>query len=151
MKVSFLSPLSVTEIPTAGGLNLWVLNKPFYAYVDNDGQVVEVIIPAEFVTDMCSVPRVPFAYLLYGGIGNRAGVLHDALYSAWKKIAVFSLIDGVKVDYEVTRAWADEVLKAGLKECGVGFFARNMMYSAVRMAGWKFYKKDSLFKQPEVD
>jgi hypothetical protein len=149
VKVSFLSPLSVTEIPTAGGLNLWSLNKPFYAYVDSDGQKVEIIIPEGFVSDMCSVPRIPFAYLLYGGIGNRAGVVHDALYTAWKKVAVFSLIDGVKVDYEVTRAWADEVLKAALQECGVGFFARNMMYSAVRLAGWKFYKKDSLFKQLE--
>lgn len=145
MEVKFLSPLNVVEV-TEG---IWNLNKPFYCLVINGEQRVEVIIPDGFHSDFCSTPRIPFAYLLYGGIGNRAGVLHDALYSAWKKIAVFSLIDGVKVDYEVTRAWADEVLKAGLKECGVGFFARNMMYSAVRMAGWKFYKKDSLFKQPD--
>jgi hypothetical protein len=117
--------------------------------VDNDGQKVEIIIPADFVTDFASVPRLPFAYLLYGGIGNRAGVVHDALYSAWKRIQVFTLIEGVKVDYEVTRSWADEVLRSALQECGVGFFARNMMYSAVRLAGWKFYKKDSLFSQPE--
>jgi hypothetical protein len=149
MKVSFLSPLSVTEIQRGDGLALWSLNKPFYCYVDNDGQKVEIIIPAEFITDFASVPRLPFAYLLYGGIGNRAGVVHDALYSAWKRIQVFTLIDNVKVDYEVTRSWADEVLRSALQECGVGFFARNMMYSAVRLAGWKFYKKDSLFSQPD--
>lgn len=36
-------------------------------------------VPAGFITDFASVPRLPFAYWLTGGTGHRAAVVHDFL------------------------------------------------------------------------
>lgn len=38
-------------------------------------------VPAGFETDYASVPRLPFVYLLFGGIGDEEAVLHDYLYT----------------------------------------------------------------------
>lgn len=140
MNVGFLSPLSVTEM----GEGIWRLDNPFYAVVVDGLTRVEIIIPEGFYTDFCSVPRLPFAYLLYGGKGNRAGVVHDALYSPWTRISVTVLENGKQKPYEVTREWADDVLSAALRSCGIGAFARGMMWAGVRSFGWRFYKKPPL-------
>jgi hypothetical protein len=143
MKVLFLSRLSVTEVAEG----LWSLDKPFYAIVEHkDGSRVEVIIPENFITDFCSVPRIPIAWLLYGGIGNRAGVLHDALYSAWKRIIVRNM--ETNTAYEVTRSWADDVLSAALVSCTVPAYKRGPMWAGVRVAGWRFFKKNPLNPDP---
>lgn len=145
MNVGFLSPLSVTEM----GEGIWKLDNPFYAVVVDGLTRIEIIIPEGFYTDFCSVPRLPFAYLLYGGKGNRAGVVHDALYSPWTKIRVFTLENGKQKPYEVTREWADDVLSAALRSCGIGAFARGMMWAGVRSFGWRFYKKPPLVEYSE--
>jgi hypothetical protein len=138
MNVEFGNKLSVMELAEG----VWQLNTRFYCYVYEPDRRIEVIIPQGYITDFCSVPRIPFAYLLYGGVGNRAGVLHDGLYSAWDRVMVRDM--DLNLPYVVDRAWADEVLAAGLKACGVGAFKRGMMYSGVRMFGWQFYKKKDL-------
>ena len=140
MNVGFLSRLFVSE--QAEGI--WKLERSFYAVVIEDGRRVEIIIPTGFYTDFCSVPRIPFAYLLYGGKGNRAGLVHDALYSPWTKIIVRDMDKNETV--EVTREWADDVLSAALKSCGIGAFARGMMWAGVRSFGWQFYKKPPLME-----
>jgi hypothetical protein len=138
MKVEFLNSLDVRELPHG----FKQLLNPFYAKITLDeGGAVEVIIPEGFTTDYCSVPRIPFAYLLFGGMANEAGVLHDALYSPWPGIIVANMHTREAV--EVTREWADSVLYFALETCGVGWFARRMMYTGVKLAGWKFYKKGS--------
>lgn len=38
-------------------------------------------VPTGFETDFASVPRLPFVYLLFGGIGDEEAVLHDYLYT----------------------------------------------------------------------
>ena len=38
-------------------------------------------VPAGFETDYASVPRLPFVYLLFGGVGDEEAVLHDYLYT----------------------------------------------------------------------
>lgn len=43
------------------------------------GQIITA--PAGFETDLASVPRLPFAYLLFGGVGDPAAVMHDFAYS----------------------------------------------------------------------
>lgn len=39
-----------------------------------------IVIPAEFVTDLASVPRLPFIWLAVGGRGPRSSVIHDFPY-----------------------------------------------------------------------
>lgn len=54
-----------------------------------------LIVPTGFVTDLGSVPRLPFVYLLFGSVADPAAVVHDYLYT--------NNVEGV------TRKQADEV------------------------------------------
>jgi hypothetical protein len=136
MKVEFQNHLILQDVHEG----VYELYTPFYCKIVNDDESeVEVIIPRGFITDLCSTPRAPFTYLLFGGIGNKAGVLHDALYSPFKGISAVDMYSREPV--EVTREWADAVLYAALKACGVGWQAW-WMYKGVRMFGWQFYKRE---------
>jgi hypothetical protein len=136
MEVRFGNRIAAVEI--ADGVD--ALINPFYVQVllDN-GRRVEIILPEDFITDYCSVPRIPFAYLLFGGIAKSAGATHDGLYSAWTKVVVVDM--ETRETFIVTRDWADEVFKAALKACGVGVIRRQLMYAGVRSFGWKYFKK----------
>lgn len=83
-----------------------------------------IVVPEGTETDFSSVPRLPFAFWLFGGIGDKAAVVHDALYSG---------------KYGVSRKQADDVFSEALKVCGVGAIRRGLMYSAVRLAGASHY------------
>lgn len=86
-----------------------------------------IIVPRGFVTDFASVPRLPFAYLIFGGVGHSAAVIHDWLYSP-------------KSGKGVTRAEADEVFHEALVVCGISKWRAWMMWMGVRGMGWKFFK-----------
>ena len=82
-----------------------------------------VLVPAEFVTDFASVPRLPFTFWLFGDIAQEAAVVHDHLYSTG----------------EVSRAMADEVFAEASKVCGVSAWRRGPMWLGVRLFGGKRY------------
>lgn len=82
-----------------------------------------VIVPEGFVTDFASVPRAPFTYWLFGGIGDEAAVVHDFLYER----AV------------VTRDLADLVYGEALEACGVARWRRAAMVLAVQLFGGSRY------------
>lgn len=130
MKVVFKTALRVEE--TENGF--WELTTPFYVTVFRDAQTPEsfpthrIVVDNGFVTDFCSVPRMPFTYLLMGGIGNRAGVLHDWLYS-------------IECREAIEREEADAILKEALAVCGVSWGKRFLMHAAVRMFGAAYWKK----------
>lgn len=79
-----------------------------------------VTVPKGFRTDFASVPRIVFGYLLFGGKGKRAAVVHDWLYSG-----------GVNV----TRELADQVFREALIATGYSAFTVGAMYGAVRVGG----------------
>ena len=69
-----------------------------------------IIVPAGFVTDFDSVPRLPLVYLLFGGLGEREAILHDWLYSGeHRTIQGYGKI--------VTREEADKLLRVARYEC----------------------------------
>ena len=77
----FLSSLKVEHACDSDDANFygegdWILLEDV-VYVDSNGTTWTV--PAGFHTDFASVPRLPFAYLLTGGTGHRAAVVHDYL------------------------------------------------------------------------
>jgi hypothetical protein len=84
-----------------------------------------VYVPEGTETDFASVPRLPLAYLMVGGRGKRAAVLHDHLYSTGM----------------VPRDVADEVFAEALKSCGYNAFVVSLMYAGVRMGGWIAWNK----------
>jgi hypothetical protein len=151
MLVTFGTYLQVHEVgfkrTSTSAQYVWQLDNPLYCHIYDEeiGQVIEVIVPQHFVTDFCSVPRIPFAYLLYGGIANRAGVLHDALYSEWTAIVARDLY--TREVFVITREWADKVLHAAVIACGAPAWKAKPMYWGVRLKGAQYYRKPTLYVQ----
>lgn len=112
MKVEFLTNLDVRRLWKGCD---WKLLAPFVALID--GERLEV--PAGFVTDFASVPRLPLAFLLAGDTGHRAATLHDWLYSTM----------------HFPREKCDEIFRAALEAEGIGAFTRSLMHAGVRLGG----------------
>lgn len=82
-----------------------------------------VLVPAGFRTDFASVPRLPFAFWLFGDVAQEAGVIHDYLYSTG----------------QVSRKLADEVFAEASKAMGVASWRRGPMWFGVRLFGGSRY------------
>ena len=102
---------------------VWRLTEPLRyisGLADNHGRWIGMIyVPVGFETDLASVPRLPVSWLLAGGVGNRAAVVHDYLC--------------------VKRKWtgvvAARVFAEALAASGVPVWRRSLMYGAVRCCG----------------
>jgi hypothetical protein len=134
-KVEFDSYLDTREI--ADGV--WELLQDFTAFIHTEDQTFEVIIRKGFLTDFASVPRLPFAYLLYGGIGNYAAVLHDGMYSNSSLVSICDF--NTQMRFHPDREFCDEAFLAGLEARGISPWKAKPMYWAVRWKGEKFYKR----------
>lgn len=135
MQVNFISKLKVEHID----YDEWQLIADYFVSIEKRDEIYLLSIPSGFNTDFCSVPRLPFAYLLLGGIAQYAGLMHDALYSGAENV-VLRNIESLE-NFEYSRAWADKVFLYGLKQCGIGIVKRHLMYYAVRTHGWRYFKK----------
>jgi hypothetical protein len=134
-KVEFDSYLDTREI--ADGV--WELLQDFTVFIHTEEQTFEVIIGKGFVSDFASVPRIPFAYLLYGGIGNYAAVLHDALYSNSSLVKICDF--DTQMRFHPDREFCDEAFLAGLEARGISSWKAKPMYWAVRWKGEKYYQR----------
>jgi hypothetical protein len=87
-------------------------------------------IPAGFLTDGASIPRV--FHSLMGPFGSYfpAALAHDWLYT-----------QASQQDLPTTRREADEIFQGGMHILGVPWLLRNTMHRAVRMFGWLSYLK----------
>lgn len=134
MTVSFPLPLETEQIN-----EVWhrILNG-FDAVVEEEGQETVVIhVPHGFVTNFASVPRLPFAYLLFGGKGNRPAVVHDYLYAK----------------AECPRNWCDAVFHHGLMTLApeITQGQADAMYAAVRAGGEEHYGKRDQASQTRIN
>lgn len=103
-----------------------------------------IVVPAEFITDLASVPRLPLAYLLAGDRVPGPAVVHDYLY---------------QLDTWEDRALADAVFLEAMAvdQPALGFEAeskviRGLIWSAVRAGGWvpwNGYEKRAAELNPE--
>lgn len=82
-------------------------------------------IPAGFLTDFASVPRLLWNVMPPTGMYGKAAVIHDYLY---------------RTPQMATRAEADNVFKEAMQALGVGWWTRQVMYRGVRLFGWRAYK-----------
>lgn len=96
---------------------------------ESDVACCTITVPAEFITDLASTPRLPLAYLLAGGRAPGSAVLHDFLYQVpgWD-------------DRELADAIFYEAM--GVSQPALGFEAqaapvRWLMWAAVRSWGWR--------------
>lgn len=86
----------------------------------------DITVPAGFVTDFASVPRLPVAYLLAGGEANEAAVVHDYLYHS----------------HDVPRPTADAVFEEAMATTGQPWWRRKLMWAGVRLFGGTPYDED---------
>jgi hypothetical protein len=121
----FLTPLRLERVEdrSKDGRGTWKLLSDLVYESDVAG--IRITAPEGFVTDLASVPRLPFAYLLTGGIGHAAAVIHDVLYSG----------------HQVTRKVADEVFYEALLVVGIPKWQAWLMWSGVRVGGGSAWRK----------
>lgn len=116
----FESPLRVELLrPQVGSLaSRWMLVEPlvFHSVVAD----AKFTVPAGFVTDFASVPRVPILFELLGGIASEAATLHDWLYTK---------------PHVVDRETADKVLREAAIAIGVSEVRADALYLGVREFG----------------
>jgi hypothetical protein len=113
--------LTVLQVERVAGAREWVLTSELAFSSDVLDRLI--IVPIGFVTDFASVPRLPLAYWLFGGLADEAAVVHDFLYST-----------GL-----CSRKQADEVFAEASRACGVSAFQRGAMWLGVRLFGGSRY------------
>ena len=93
--------------------------------VEFNNGVISLVVPKGFLTDFASVPR--FLWAIFPPIDrwSRAALIHDYLYRTGK----------------VSRAEADAIFLAIMKEDGVPWYQRWPMYLAVRTFGYLPWRK----------
>lgn len=82
-----------------------------------------VNVPAGFVTDFASVPRIPIAFWLTGDTAQKAAVVHDFLYQK----------------HMVSKGRADRVFLEAMKVTRIPAWRRWIMYAMVSAFGWTAY------------
>ncbi len=98
--------------------------EPFSFYPGDDkSDVTEV--PAGFITDLASVPRIFRVLLPPDGRYAKAAIIHDYLYDNALR----------------TKKEADRVFLEGMKVLGVPKWKRLVMYCAVRLFGRGGYRR----------
>jgi len=124
--MSFLGELYV-ELKPGRDDEIWVLTKSLSYYSKVLHRWVQ--IPTGFETDLSSVPRIPFIYLLWGGRAHREGVLHDYLFRK-DSDPVVSFMD------------ANAVFLEAMKSRGKPWNVRYPMYWGVCGGGyWSYHKR----------
>lgn len=115
------------------GTKLYLVQQPFICNNKNDnGNIVQVLIPVGFITDYGSIPQILWS--LFDPMGDNAAIFvdHDFLYQG----RIFK------------RATSDWNLLEGLEDGDNSWLYRNMIYSHVRMYGyvlaWRKHTAESI-------
>ena len=122
----FLSKLEVELVEDASNdyRGSWRLTAPleYWSSIATE----RFVVPAGFVTDFESCPRIPVAFDLFGEVCHAAAALHDWLYTH---------------PTTVTREMADAILREACIESGVSRWRAYGIWLGVRMGGGGHYGK----------
>lgn len=123
-----------------GGLKLYRFSDEIYAiispinWIPNPGSARElkrVEVPAGFITDFASVPRIFWSILPRDGLYVYPAIIHDYMY--WMQ-------DGA-------RDVADETLREGMQDFKVDPISINAIYWAVRAGGGSAWAGNTKLKE----
>ena len=90
-------------------------------------------VPAGFVTDLASIPRIFWSLLRPDGLYAYAAIVHDHLY--WTQ--------------STTKETADTVLKFGMEDFKVDSVTVNTIYEAVNLFGGPAWEQNKKLKAME--
>lgn len=116
------------------GRSLWGLQRPL-AYTTLAGDTITV--PAGFVTDLASIPRLLSGPLPPDGPWTEAAVIHDALYFSRGGMNLWHGRRIVSRAQPYSRAESDDILREAMADIGVGVAQRNIIWAGVRVGGAK--------------
>jgi hypothetical protein len=125
---AFKTPMTATM---TGDGKYWVMQKPLV--YEHPVSKREIVVPAGFVTDLASVPRVFWMAFPPCGKYTPAAVVHDYLY--WEQPEWCS------------REAADEVLLKAMAESGVGWGTRTSIHRSVRAGGGRSWDTNGKLKR----
>jgi len=123
-----------------GGLHLYRFSDEIYAitapisWIPNPGSskdLRKVEVPAGFITDFASVPRIFWSVLPRDGVYVYPAIIHDYMY--WVQDAV--------------RDIADETLREGMQDFKVDTVSINAIYWGVRAGGWSAWAANAKLKE----
>ena len=107
-----------------------------FSYTTLVGQLGTITVPAGFITDFASIPRGLWNLFPPTGKYGKAAVIHDYLYR----------------NTVVDRLQCDQVFLEAMECLEVNWFARRIMYRAVRIFGGQARKQlTPLSLSPETD
>ncbi|EBQ9424332.1 phage tail protein [Salmonella enterica subsp. enterica serovar Potsdam] len=113
---------------------LWRIHDPFEFYLSDDNSDV-ISVPAGFITDLASVPRIFWTLLPPDGKYAKAAIIHDYLYDNALR----------------TKKEADRIFLDGMTVLGVPEWKRTIMYYAVRLFGKGMYNRKTPANKAGVD
>jgi hypothetical protein len=153
----FLSRLQVEEMDEDGSADQrgsWRLLSPLAYQSDILGRTVTV--PAGFITDFASTPRIPVIYELAGNVRHKAAVIHDNLYtvqSCDRETADAVLREAIAVidTLEIIKAMADGAGEIELDALTTFYWIRrNTMFAGVRIGGASHWVAPGQEQSPNV-
>ena len=121
----FPEPLRV-EAAHFDGESRWWKVAHYYRYVSSLGTVT---VFTGFLTDLASIPKAFRNIFDPAGPWMGPAIIHDYLYSK-----------ASNSHFNATRKQADDIFREAMYNLGIGW-ERNVIYAAVRMGGWKSWKK----------
>ncbi len=125
MKSQFKTELEISVCPDNEGI--YVLDSPLV--YDSELLNRTITVPKDFYTDLASVPRVPIAYMFYGGRSHREAVIHDYLYR-------------IDSDPVVTCMTANKIFLEAMKARGKSLWKiAYPMFAGVCLGGWALFHK----------
>ncbi len=125
---SYRTPLIVTPLQDG---KRWRLHEGFTYRCRPPGGLrgdwITIVVPAGFVTDFASVPKVFWSIIPAWGKFGKGAVVHDYLYqdtdNQW-----------------MTRKLADQIFLGAMLVSGTAPWKAKVMYWAVRLFGWVAWK-----------
>lgn len=113
---SFTTPLKLEYLNG----RTWKVLEEFEYWVGEEVTSEVIVVPAGFITDFASIPRVFWRILPPTDTYGKAAVIHDRLYDL-----------GIK-----TREECDKIFLDAMEVLGVPAWKRYTMYWALRGFGW---------------
>lgn len=115
------------------GRSLWALQRPM-AYMSGPERSERIVVPAGFVTDLASIPRLVWSIYPPDGPWVKAAIVHDFLYDTqgdgrWWRTS------GVERQEPYRRSEADQILLEGMADRGIGWLERHAIWLSVRLGG----------------
>ena len=124
-------PDSLDDLADAGlrgQSRLFRLKSRFRYHSRNHGTIV---VPSGFITDGASIPSLFWPIFAPYGSALRPAIVHDFLYRR-QSLTYYAHLD---------RAAADRIFLEAMTDCGMWPLERRAIYRAVRLFGWRSYRK----------